>query len=86
MNQVKYLTDIRTIVETRYTERPLGGHTLEGYTLRKGAPTSLLIRLEGESRWRRVYVWCFANAGTAFVRILGKPFILRDYDVSVSLV
>lgn len=52
--------------------------TAGGYTKQAGAPTSVMIRLEGEKRWRRVMVWQFSNAGTAFVRIKGDAFIVRD--------
>lgn len=76
-----YLADHHTIAETRRTDVPRGGYTVDGYTVRAGAPTGLKVRLEGETRFRRVYVWCFSNAGTAFVRIMGKPLILRDYDL-----
>lgn len=52
--------------------------TRDGYTKRSGAPTSIMIRLVGEKRFRRVMVWHFSNAGTAFVRIKGTPHIIAD--------
>lgn len=71
---VEYLT--AEIAETKRTETPRYGYTADGYTSRKGAPTSRMIRLAGEKRWRRVMVWQFSNAGTAFVRINGKPLVI----------
>jgi hypothetical protein len=76
-----YLRDTgRTIQHTRYTDAPRYGYTADGYTVRAGAPTRRMVRLEGETRWRRVYVWQFSNAGTAFLRIGGEPFIVTDED------
>lgn len=57
------------------------GMTRDGYTRRSGAPSSRMIKLEGEKRWRRVMVWQFSNAGTAFVRIKGEPHIVTDGDL-----
>ena len=74
MADVKYLTD--TIAEVRETERPCWGMTREGYTQRSGAPTGWMIRLAGESRWRRVMAWQFSNAGTLFVRVRGEALVI----------
>jgi len=60
-------------------KNPHAGMTADGYTKKSGAPTSIKIRLENEKIWRRVMVWQFSNAGTAFVRIKGQEFIVRDY-------
>ena len=66
------------IAEKKQTDSvPNYGMTANGYTKRSGAPTSWLVRLQGENRWRRVMVWQFSNAGTAFVRVQGKPLIVR---------
>lgn len=73
---VTYLETL--IVETRATEAPRYGMARSGYTLRSGAPTHLLVRLEGEKRFRRLMVWQFSNAGTCFVRVKGIPHIVRD--------
>ena len=42
------------IEETRRTETPHYGMAADGYTLRSGAPTSRMVRLSGEKRWRRL--------------------------------
>jgi hypothetical protein len=74
---VSYLTI--PIVEVRHDPPPPGsGMTREGYTKRSGAPTSLMIRLEGEKRWRRLMAWQFSNLGTLFVRVDGKPLVVRE--------
>jgi hypothetical protein len=69
------------IVESRRTETPRYGIAADGYTLRSGAPTSLMVRLDGETRFRRLMVWQFSNAGTAFVRIKGTPYVVNEYDI-----
>ena len=69
------------IAESKQTETPRYGMAADGYTVKAGAPTSYLIRLEGEKRFRRVMCWQFSNVGTLFVRIKGTPYIVRDYDM-----
>ena len=69
------------IAEHRRTATPRYGLTRDGYSVRSGAPTASLIRLEGEKRWRRVMVWQFSNAGTCFVRVKGRSLIVRDADI-----
>ena len=79
---VEYLE--QKIVEVRHTETPHYGMAADGYTLRSGAPTSRMIRLEGEKRWRRLMVWQFSNAGTCFVKIKGKCLVVRNCDLPVG--
>ena len=67
-----------TIDAVRVTDVPRYGIAADGYTLRSGAPTSRMIRLAGETRWRRLMIWCFSNAGTCFVRIKGKTYIVNE--------
>ncbi len=74
--RVKYLQ--ARIVATRGTARPRYGMTRDGYTKRSGAPTSTMLLLEGETRWRRLMCWQFSNSGTCFVRIKGECFVVRD--------
>jgi hypothetical protein len=66
------------IAESKQTETPRYGIASDGYTIKSGAPTSRLIRLEGEKRWRRVMCWQFSNVDTLFVRIKGTPYIISD--------
>ena len=80
---VQYLD--KPIVAVKLTATPRFGIASDGYTVRSGAPTSRMIRLEGETRWRRLMVWQFSNAGTLFVRVGGKPLVVNEYDLpSVS--
>ncbi len=76
---VKYLET--RIVESRQTDIPRYGMAADGYTTRSGAPTSWMVRLHGEKVWRRLMVWQFSNVGTCFVRVLGEPLIVRDWEV-----
>lgn len=69
------------IAEVRETETPRYGIAASGYTVRSGAPTSKMIRLENETRWRRLMCWQFSNAGTLFVRVNGAPLVVREHDV-----
>jgi hypothetical protein len=76
---VTYLT--KRIVETRATETPRYGISADGYTLKSGAPTTWLIRLEGEPRFRRLMCWQFSNASTLFVRVKGEPLVVNQHDL-----
>ena len=56
--------------------------TVGGYTKRSGAPTDHMVRLQGETRWRRVRVYCNSNSGTLFVKTKTNSFlVVRDWDL-----
>jgi len=76
---VEYLQ--QAIEEVMQTPRPRYGMAADGYTHRSGAPTRYMIRLSGETRWRRLMVWCFSNCGTLFVRVLGKELVVRGGEL-----
>lgn len=79
---VDYLTDSgRSIAEVRSNREARPRLTVDGYTVRAGSPTPWVVRLEGETTWRRLMVWQFSNAGTLFLRIGGKPLVVRDFEV-----
>lgn len=73
---VNYLE--KKIVEVKETDVPNYGIGADGYTLRSGAPLPQMIRLEGETTWRRLMLWQFSNAGTCFVKIKGTCYVVRD--------
>lgn len=78
---VQYLEDKHKICEVRQTEQPRYGMAADGYTLRSGAPSRFLVRLDLDKRFRRVMIWQFSNAGTAFVMVKGQPLVIRDEGV-----
>lgn len=79
---VKYLRETgRQIVEMRQTETPRWGMTVDGYTYRNGGPTSRLVRLDGEKRWRRLMVLCFSNVGSLFLKIGGERLYVDEFDL-----
>lgn len=69
------------ITRARRTDTPRWGMAVDGYTLRSGAPTSVMVQLKGEKRWRRVMCWCFSNIGTIFIRVNGTPLVIQDHDL-----
>lgn len=75
------LTLTQPIAEARRTDTPRYGMAADGYTARSGAPTGLLLRLEGEKRWRRLMVLQFSNAGSVFLRIAGEVVHVHEYDI-----
>lgn len=44
-------------------------------------PTSYLVMLS-DRRWRRIYVICFSNSGSAYVRVGGKCLYLGSWEPS----
>ena len=48
-------------------------YTASGYG--KRIPTSYMVKLPGEPRWRRVYCCIFSNSGTCYVA-RGKDWIV----------
>lgn len=80
MSGAKYLQ--ATIAEAR--RAPIDSRrymTRDGYTRRSGAPSSIVVRLEGEKRFRRLMVWQFSNAGTCFLRVRGEALIVPEYRI-----
>lgn len=69
----------KPVVCVRRRGDPRARMTRDGYTKRAGSPTAMQVQLDGETLWRRVYVWCFSNTCTHFVRIKGKSLILRNF-------
>lgn len=66
------------IAEVKTTKRPSYGMTRDGYTKLSGAPSSYLLRLEGEKIWRRLMILQFSNAGSYFLKIKGETKIVKD--------
>lgn len=79
IDMVQYLQT--KIVDVKTTEIPRYGMSADGYTKRSGAPTSKMIKLEGEKIWRRLMYWQFSNASTCFVNINKQPFVVTDCEV-----
>ena len=77
---VKYL-QIKIAEKRLAPPRQGAGMTRDGYTVRRGAPSRYMIRLEGEKRWRRLMVWQFSNAGTCFIRVNGEPLVVNEFDL-----
>lgn len=69
------------IAEAKRTPSPRARTTIDGYTVRAGSPTSMMVRLEGETRWRRLMVWQFRNAGTCFIRSKGRSLIVPTHTI-----
>ena len=76
-----YLADRHSITGHRTAETPRYGVRADGYSTRDGSPTCHLVKLDDRGPWRRVRVWQFSNAGTAFIRVGGECLILRDDEI-----
>ena len=40
--------------------------------------SSKMVRIKGEKVWRRVYIVCFSNSGSAYILVKGNAFYIRD--------
>lgn len=72
---IEYL-DPAEVLATRQTEPP-PNRSRTGYGSK--LPTSWELRLK-DKRWRRVYVVCWSNCGSAYVRCGGRNLFLGTYD------
>lgn len=62
-------------VEIKETQRPRSGITQTGYGA--AIPSPYMVR--HKNRWRRVYVACFSNCGTAYIGRPGKWEAIVDF-------
>jgi hypothetical protein len=70
---------------SKQTTAPTYGRNASGYG--RKIPTSWLLHVSG--RWRRVYVVCYSNAGSAYIVVRGERYFLggiepRDYLPGVT--
>lgn len=71
------------IVDAKETKAPRPRLTAMGYTKADGSPTTVMVRLFGETRWRRVYVIQYSNMGSCFIKLLGDwVFVHPSYSNS----
>jgi len=52
------------------------GRDVDGYG--RKICTDHMVKLEGDSRWRRVYCTCFSNSGTHWIVVNGVEFIIPE--------
>ena len=82
MSRCEYLNEV--FPTFRAELRPFKGHPYAGRNQNgygRKIPTDYVIRIG--SRWYRVYVCCFSNAGTAYINAKGHPFLaILDGDLS----
>jgi hypothetical protein len=83
MHNVTWSEEVPTkYLESEYeiADRPLWWHlagkqqTATGYG--RKLTTSRVLRIKGEKTWRRIYVVCYGNSGSAYVIIKGETFYL----------
>lgn len=68
-------TDPTLVTDQRQTDQPSYGHSADGYGGK--IPTRHMLRYAG--KWRRVYVMCYSNSGTAYVIVKGAVTVLDRY-------
>lgn len=72
---VVYLDPARVTAKRQGEAPPNRSRTGYGNKL----PTSWMLQLDGK-RWHRVYVICWSNSGSAYVRSKGQLLFLGSYD------
>lgn len=68
------------VQSARMTDAPLA-RTRTGYG--KRLPTALQVQLTASGRWHRVYVACFSNSGTPYIRVKGSERWIAGPDYSL---
>jgi len=74
---ITYL-DPNTVINKRQGQAPFN-RSRTGYGNK--IPTSWELQL-ADKRWRRVYVICYSNSGSAYIRTKGGLLFLGSYDPS----
>jgi hypothetical protein len=76
-----YLPDVYPDYQAKkepFKGSPYAGRDAMGYGSK--IPTDWMIRIN--KRWHRVYVVCYSNVGTAYIKTKEHPFIVvRDCDL-----
>lgn len=84
MNRCDYLSEV--FPDFTAELRPFKGHPNSGRNAMgygRKIPTDYAIRLG--SRWHRVYVCCFSNAGTAYINTKNHRFlVVLDGDLGAA--
>jgi hypothetical protein len=62
------------------TDAPRYGYPASGYG--RKIPTRHWVRLTGDTRWRRVYVMQYGNAGSPYVVVRGEDVFLNEHDLA----
>lgn len=76
MTSIAYL-DPALVVDKKQTDVPLHRGCRSGYGSKLA--TSWMLRLT-DKRWRRVYVVCYSNCGSAYLNMKGGPVYLGSYQ------
>jgi hypothetical protein len=74
---ITYL-DPAQVTATRQTPAPRN-YSRDGYGSK--LPTTWQIKLQ-DKRWRRVYVICYSNCGSAYIKTKAGDLFLGSYDPS----
>lgn len=69
------IEDLENKVEMLWWQEKGLSYTASGYG--KKIPTTRMVKLPGDTRWRRVYCCIFSNSGTCYVIHKGKWVIIR---------
>lgn len=65
------------VIAVKTTEAPRF-YSASGYG--RAIPTQRMLQTR-DKRWHRVYVCCYANSGTAYIKTKGDPFLVLSADV-----
>ena len=71
----------RDVLAVKRTEAPRF-HSATGYG--RAIPTQHMVQL-ADKRWRRVYLCCFSNAGTAYIKTKANAFTVIGPDVEALI-
>lgn len=69
------MTITGTVIDFPFTGHPYAGRDASGYG--RAIPTNYAVKCS-DRRTRRVYVYCYSNSGTAYVKIK-DPSVKRGY-------
>lgn len=68
--------DMSTVQDRQVTPAP-HNRSRSGYGSK--IPTEVMVKIEG--RWHRVYLVCWSNSGTRYIRKGGKPLYIATSEL-----
>ena len=74
---IQYLNPDRVFAK-KQTDIPRGGVNRSGYGSK--IPTSWMLQLCGSHTWHRVYVICYSNSGSCYIKTKAGNLYLGSYD------
>jgi len=80
---ITYAEDVFDVIESKQDDCPPIGQNAEGYGSKIHMP--YLVRLNGKTRWHRVYSVISSNVGSVYIIVMRKRYFFRhDHNLRLT--